>query len=61
MERIATSELPQDDALFRQAIEACLRARNYAHREDGLGLAMAVALLRCDLAERGGMALPLNG
>jgi len=41
----------QTRAMLAEAIDACIRASSYAETSDNVGLAMAAALLRCDLAE----------
>lgn len=46
------SRKANDAALLERAIQACVRAKDYAQTEDNVGLAIAAALLRCDLYER---------
>ena len=37
--------------MLAQASATCARVATYADKEDQVGLAMAAALLRCDLAD----------
>lgn len=41
-----------ETVLLQKAMAACVRAQAHARKEDRVWLAMAAALLRCDLAER---------